>query len=394
MVAKGWAKGGIGKNDWVVWDEKVMKIIVTGGAGFIGSHIVDALVEEHEVVVLDSVELQVHAKGKPSYLNENVTYMFDDIRNKEKLKEALFDAEVVFHQAAAVGVGQSMYQIERYVDVNTMATAKLLDILVNEEHEVKKLIVASSMSIYGEGTYKCGDCGVVYPSLRTEEQLKKREWEMKCPQCGKVVKPVPTGEDKTLQPTSIYAITKRDQEEMCLQIGRAYGIPVVALRYFNVYGPRQSLSNPYTGVCAIFSSRIKNRNPPPIFEDGWQTRDFVSVHDIVQANLLAMKSLSANYDAFNVGTGKATSILEIAQTLIELYGKGKLKPEITSKYRAGDIRHCYADISKIKNKLGYSPKVDFEKGMKELVNWGEKQEAADKFEQAHEELLEKGLVEK
>lgn len=372
-----------------------MKILVTGGAGFIGSHIVDALVEEHEVVVLDNLDLQVHAKGKPSYLNENASYIFDDIRDKEKLKDALCDAEVVFHQAAAVGVGQSMYQVERYVDVNTMATANLLGILVNEEHAVKKLIVASSMSIYGEGTYKCGDCGVVNLSLRTEEQLKNREWEAKCPHCGKVVIPVPTEEDKKLQPTSIYAITKRDQEEMCLQIGRAYGIPVVALRYFNVYGPRQSLSNPYTGVCAIFSSRIKNMNPPHIFEDGMQKRDFVSVHDIVQANLLSMKIRSANYDTYNVGTGKATSIMEIAQMLIELYGKGdKLKPELTNKYRAGDIRHCYADVSKIKNKMGYSPKVDLKNGMNELANWGEIQETADKFEQAHKELLERGLVEK
>lgn len=371
-----------------------MKILVTGGAGFIGSHLVDALVDEwHEVVIYDNLEPQVH-KAEPEYLNKGAELIRADMRDKDTLKNAVMDAEIIFHQAAAVGVGQSMYQVEKYVEVNTMATAKLLDMLVNEEHEVKKLIVASSMSIYGEGAYECENCGIVYPSLRLDAQLKRREWEMKCPKCGKIVKPITTSEDKPLHPTSIYAITKRDQEEMCLTVGRAYGIPAVALRYFNVYGPRQSLSNPYTGVCAIFSSRIKINNHPLIFEDGLQSRDFVSVHDIIQANLLAMKSSNANYEVFNVGTEKATNILEIAQVLIKLYNKGSnLNPEITNKYRAGDIRHCFADISKIKNKLGYEPKVGFEGGMKELVEWGEKEEAMDKFKEAHGELLRRGLVE-
>ena len=369
------------------------KVLVTGGAGFIGSHLVDKLVEMgDEVVVVDSLEEQVHKK-KPSYLNPGAQYLFADIRDESVLAKVVEGVEVIFHEAAAVGVGQSMYQVEKYVEVNTMATAKLLDILVNEEHEVKKLIVASSMSIYGEGAYKCEDCDIVYPSLRLEDQLKQREWEMKCPKCGKIVNPIATSEDKPLYPTSIYAITKRDQEEMCLTVGRTYGIPTVALRYFNVYGPRQSLNNPYTGVCAIFSARIKNNNPPLIFEEGLQSRDFVSVHDIAEANILSMKSSTANYEVFNVGTGKSINILEIAQTLIKLYNKD-LKPEITNKYRAGDTRHCFADISKIKNKLGYKPKVDFEEGMKELVGWGEKEVAEDKFEEAHEELLRRGLVEK
>ncbi len=291
-----------------------------------------------------------------------------------------------------MGVGQSMYQIEKYMDVNTMGTAKLLDILANEEHDVKKLIVASSMSIYGEGKYECSECGILYPPLRTNEQLKKREWEMKCPSCGRVVKPVPTDEGKPLQPTSIYAISKKDQEEMCLAVGRAYGIPTVALRYFNIYGPRQALSNPYTGVCAIFSSRIKNNNPPIIFEDGLQTRDFISVHDIVRANLLVMEKSKADYEVFNVGTGKPVSILDIARTLSKLYGKS-LKPDIVNKYRSGDIRHCYADISKLK-KLGFMPSVPFEDGMRELVEWGMRQEAEDKSDAAYQELKERGLVEK
>jgi dTDP-L-rhamnose 4-epimerase len=368
-----------------------MKILVTGGAGFVGSHLVDELVKKNDIVIYDNLEPQVH-KNIPEYLNNSAEFIREDIRNKTKLKEAISDSEIIFHEASMVGVGQSMYQIEKYMDVNTMGTAKLLDILANEEHNIKKLIVASSMSIYGEGKYECSDCGIVYPSLRSNEQLKKREWEMKCPSCGKVVKPVPTGEDKPLQPTSIYAISKKDQEEMCLAVGRTYGVPTAALRYFNIYGPRQALSNPYTGVCAIFSSRIKNNNPPIIFEDGLQTRDFISVHDIVQANLLVMQKSRADYETFNVGTGEPVTIFDIAHTLSKLYGKA-LKPEIVNKYRSGDIRHCFADISKIK-KLGFKLSVFFEEGMAELVGWGRTQEAEDKSDAAYQELKEKGLVEK
>ena len=368
-----------------------MNVLVTGGAGFIGSHLVDRLVElGHEVVVVDSLEPQVHA-AKPGYLNPKAAYVFKDIRNEQALREAVKDVEVIFHEAAAVSVGQSMYQVSRYVAVNTMATAQLLHLLVNEEHGVKKLIVASSMSIYGEGAYACADCGVVYPVLRTEQQLAQRQWEMSCPRCGNIVKPIPTGEAKPLQPTSIYAITKRDQEEMCLTVGRAYGIPTVALRYFNVYGTRQSLNNPYTGVCAIFSARIKNDHAPLIFEDGLQSRDFVSVHDIVSANILALKRAAANYEAFNVGTGRSTTILGIAETLMKLYGK-ELHPEIATTYRAGDIRHCFADISKLRTKLGFRPSVEFEAGMQELVAWGEHEEAVDKFDEAHHELVQRGLA--
>ncbi len=374
----------------VCGDCYTMKILVTGGAGFVGSHLVDELVGKHEVTIYDNLESQVH-KNFPEYLNNGAKFIKEDIRNRDKLKDAILDSEVVFHQAAMVGVGQSMYQIEKYMDVNTMGTAKLLDILANEEHEVKKLIVASSMSIYGEGKYECSDCGVVYPALRSDEQLKRREWEMRCPSCGKVVKPVPTDESKPLQPTSVYAISKKDQEEMCLAVGRAYGIPTVALRYFNIYGPRQALSNPYTGVCAIFSSRIKNNNPPIIFEDGLQTRDFTSVHDIVRSNLLALEKAKADYGVFNVGTGKPISILDIAHTLSKLYGRN-IEPEIVNKFRSGDIRHCYADISKIR-KLGFKPSVSLEEGMRELVEWGKTQEAEDKSDAAYSELKERGLVE-
>ena len=283
-----------------------------------------------------------------------------------------------------------MYDVERYVDANTRGTAMLLDILANEKHRVRKLIVASSMSIYGEGTYRCAEHGEVYPALRGEEQLRARDWEMRCPQCRQPVVAVPTGEDKRLHPTSVYAITKRDQEEMCLTVGRAYGIPTVALRYFNTYGPRQALSNPYTGVAAIFSSRLLNGQPPVIFEDGLQSRDFVHVSDIVQANLVAMDRQEMDYGAFNVGTGRQLTVLDVAQALIQRLG-GRADPLIAGEFRAGDIRHCFADISRLRD-LGYEPGVKFEDGTAELVTWVHSQRAADGFEQARSELVRRGLA--
>ena len=370
-----------------------MKILVTGGAGFIGSHLVDMLVKEkHEVVVIDNLEQQVHLGKKPDYLNPKAKYIFKDVRDEKALLPALKGAEVVFHEAAAVGVGQSMYEIARYMDANVMGTAKLLDLMVNKENSVKKLIVASSMSIYGEGAYECGKCGTVCPELRPDSQLKKKQWEMKCPSCGRDVKPLPTHESKPLRPTSVYAVSKRDQEELCLSVGRAYGIPTVALRYFNAYGPRQALSNPYTGVAAIFSSRIKNNNTPVIFEDGMQSRDFIYVEDVARANVFAMKETSANYKALNVGTGKPVSIADIARTLAKLYGK-KIEPKIANRFRSGDIRHCFADVTQMK-RLGFEPKTSFEDGMRKLVEWGKLAEAVDKVDEATKELIERGLVEK
>lgn len=370
-----------------------MKILITGGAGFIGSHLVDRLIERgDEVVVIDNLEPQVHQNKRPDYLNPRAKYIFKDIGDKKTLLSVLRDAEVIFHQASAVGIGQSMYEIEKYVNANVMGTAKLLDLLVNSENSVKKLVIASSMSIYGEGAYECEKCGVVCPELRPEEQLKRREWEIKCPNCGKQAKQIPTKEDKPLRPTSVYAVSKRDQEELCLSVGRAYGIPTIALRYFNVYGPRQSLSNPYTGVCAIFSSRIKNNNPPTIYEDGLQTRDFIYVDDVINANMLAMERSQADYKTLNVGTGKSISILEVARVLSKLYGKG-IEPKVVNKYRSGDIRHCFADVSEI-HKIGFEPKTSFEEGMKKLVEWGERTEAIDRVEEATKELVERGLVER
>ncbi len=377
---------------------RVKTVLVTGGAGFIGSHLVDELVElGHRVRVLDNLSPQVHGKGQevPPYLNENAEFMMGDVRDRDALKRAIKGVEVIFHQAAAVGVGQSMYDIAHYIEVNVLGTANLLDVLVNEKNGVEKIIVASSMSNYGEGKYHCEDCGTVYPRLRSIKQFEKKEWEMKCPHCQRHVMPIPTDEEKPLHPTSVYATSKRDQEEMFINVGRAYDIPAVALRYFNTYGPRQALSNPYTGVAAIFSSRIINGHNPVIFEDGLQGRDFVHVSDVVQANILAMEKEDANYEIFNVGTGKMTNLLEMVEILIQKLGYNpNIEPEITNKFREGDIRYCYADISKIEKKLGFKPEVEFEEGFSGLINWVMTQTSVDTFEDAKTELESRGLISK
>jgi dTDP-L-rhamnose 4-epimerase len=312
----------------------------------------------------------------------------------------------VFHQAAAVGVGQSMYQIEHYVSVNAVGAAVLLEGIVERRQQLRKLVVASSMSIYGEGAYQAPDGRRVHPPLRTEAALAARRFELyeaaEPPIPGAAEPPIPghggqelvplgTPEEKPLQPTSIYAITKRDHEEMFLAVGAAYDIPVVALRYFNVYGPRQALSNPYTGVVAIFCSRLLNRRPPLVYEDGRQTRDFVHVSDIVQANLLALDSEAAGGRIYNVGTGRATSVLQVAETLSELLDFGE-KPEVLGQYRAGDIRHCVADISRIQRELGYRPRVVFADGLRELLAWLRTQSPDDAVEAAGRELAARGLT--
>ncbi|RKY30480.1 MAG: nucleoside-diphosphate-sugar epimerase [Candidatus Omnitrophota bacterium] len=375
-----------------------MKILVTGGAGFIGSHLVDALVRKgHKVIIFDNLEKQVHPDGIPDYLNLKATFIKGDVRNRRKLKEVVKDVDIIFHLAACVGVGQSQYQIAKYIDTNIKGTANLLDILVNETHKVKKLIVASSMSIYGEGLYRCKKCGKVKPGIRKIDEkiaaniTERSFWEPKCPVCKGDIKPIPTSEDTPLTSNSIYAISKKEQEEMSMLIGKTYGIPVVSLRFFNVYGPRQSLSNPYTGVCAIFLSRIKNNKPPVIYEDGLQTRDFIWVGDIVRACILCMENEKANFEIFNVGTGKPVSIRKIATTIASLLNK-KIKPEITYKFRKGDIRHCYADIRKIKKLLGFAPQVSLEEGLNKLINWAKRAKSVDKFSYAERELEEKGLV--
>lgn len=369
-------------------------ILVTGGAGFIGSHLADALLAlGHRVRVLDLLVPQVHGRDvhAPRYLSDGVEFMKGDVSDVEAWRWALKDIDIIFHEAAEVGVGQSMYEIVRYMKANTLGTAIMLELLATGEYPIEKLIVASSMSIYGEGAYECLSCGPVSPQLRTTKQLLQRDWEMRCPSCQRVVAPVPTGEDKPLFPTSIYAISKRDQEEMCLAIGRAYGIPTVALRYFNVYGPRQALSNPYTGVAAIFSSRLLNGNPPLIFEDGLQSRDFIHVSDIVQANLLAMKNGHANYEVFNIGTGRPLTVLDVVRALSKALSV-EIEPQIVSKFREGDIRHCYADISKAQRVLGYTSRVTFEDGTSDLVEWVSEQESLDLVDNATRELERRGLA--
>jgi len=368
-------------------------VLVTGGAGFIGSHLVDELVRQgHRVRVFDSLVPQVHGDdGVPSYLNPGAEFVRADICERAALEQALEGIDVVFHEAAEVGVGQSMYEIQRYVRANDLGSAVLLEAIVSRQKQIKKLVVASSMSIYGEGAYSCVDCGKVYPELRPVSQLLNRRWEVECPGCGKPLVPAPTGEDKPLFPTSVYAVTKQDQEQFCLIVGRSYGIPTVALRYFNVYGTRQALSNPYTGVCAIFSARLLNGHTPLIFEDGEQTRDFVHVSDIVQANLLALETDRADYKAVNVGTGRATSIKEVCRLLSEGLGQ-TADPQIVGKYREGDIRHCVADVSRARSLLGYEPRVTLEKGIPELLSWVQEQAARDQVERATAELESRQLV--
>lgn len=369
-----------------------MNILVTGGCGFIGSHLVDRLINDgHRVRVYDMLEPQVHGKKKPDYLNREAEYIYADIRDRSKLQKALKGIEVIFHEASQVGVAQSMYEIEKFVSHNSYGTAVLLDILVNSRNQVKKIIFTSSMTIYGEGAYSCKSCGEVYPGLRKNAQLKKRQWQMKCPQCRRIVNCIPTPETKPLSPTTIYATTKRCQEEMCLEAGLAYKLPVVALRCFNVYGPRQSLNNPYTGVSAIFLSRIKNNRRPLIYEDGLQSRDFIYVTDVVEANILAMKNPQADYDFFNVGTGIAHSIMEVAKDTAGLCRKN-IEPLILKKFRPGDIRHCYADIRKIRSRLCFYPKVTFKEGMKKLFLWSGDKEALDLSRKAQEELNRRGLA--
>jgi dTDP-L-rhamnose 4-epimerase len=370
---------------------EIMQTLVTGGAGFIGSHLVRRLVDLGEdVVVLDSLESQVHA-GDPPDLPPGVRFLHGDVGDPELVDDALDGVDRVVHLAAAVGVGQSMYEIAAYVQKNTAATAVFLERLVAQQQRPTRLVVASSMSIYGEGEYACAVHGSVAPSPRDEAQLATRRWECLCPECGRELDPLATREQKQLIPTSVYAVTKRDHEELCLVVGGAYGIPTVALRFFNVYGPGQALSNPYTGVAAIFSSRLLNGRPPVVFEDGRQTRDFIHVSDIVEGLLLALGSDAAVGRAVNLGTGHRTSVLQVADALADGLGVA-VEPEVNGQYRAGDIRHCYADTSLAEGLLGFRARVSLEAGMSELIAWLADQEAEDRVGAATRELAAWGLT--
>jgi dTDP-L-rhamnose 4-epimerase len=373
----------------------IRNILVTGGAGYIGSHLVDALVKrDYRVTVLDNLEPQVHRSGTwPSYANAKAEYVEGDVRDRSVFEPLVLRSQAVVHFGAAVSVGQSMYQVDRYVDVNTRGTALLLDILVNSKHNVEKVIVASSIGVYGEGAYECATHGTVAPTIRSEQQLAMRDWEQRCPYCSTHVRSIPTPEDKTLYRDNIYSMTKYHQEEMVLLIGKTYGIPSVAPRFFNVYGPRQSLSNPYAGVAAIWLSRLLNGKQPIVFEDGGQLRDFVSIHDVVECLVLMLEKPGADYLPVNVGSGETITILEIAKLLGRLLGSS-IDPQITQTGRKFDIRHNTADISRAQQALGFAPTISLEDGFSELIEWAKTTPdvAVDFFDKALQELQEKGLL--
>jgi dTDP-L-rhamnose 4-epimerase len=371
-----------------------MKVLITGGAGFIGSHLADRLLAEgHEVRALDNLDTQVHPAGeRPDYLDPAVELHVGDVRDHAAVAQALEGSEAVYHFAAAVGVGQSMYEIERYTSVNSIGAAVVLEEVLKKRDSITKLVVASSMSIYGEGQYRnprTGESGIA-PGIRPESQLAAKRWDL-LGDDGGPLEPEPTSEAKPLRPTSVYAVNKRDHEELFLSVGAAYGIPAVALRFFNVYGERQALSNPYTGVAAIFSSRLLNDRPPTVFEDGEQTRDFIDVRDLVRGCTLALTENGADGRTVNLGTGTPTSVVEVARTIAAGLGK-EIEPEIVEKYRAGDIRHCYADTRLAEELLGFRSEIEFEDGMRDLLEWLEGQEAVDAVDAARDELVARGLA--
>ena len=370
------------------------KVLVTGGAGFVGSHLVDALVDRgDQVTILDNLDPQVHGPDQqpPAWLNPEAELVRGDVRDPDVWDGLLDDMDVIYHLAAAVGVGQSMYQVADYTAVNTQGTANLLQALVDRKLSPDRLVVASSMSIYGEGRYRRKDGGEATAGRRDPEALKEHQWELRDPD-GVELEPVPTDESKPLDPTSIYALTKKDQEQASLIVGEAYDIPVTALRFFNIYGPRQALSNPYTGVVAIFSSRLLNDEPPLIYEDGAQQRDFVSVHDIVQALLLSAEEPGAVGQVLNIGSGRPVTILGVAQMLAKVLGKD-VEPEVTGRYRVGDVRHCTADISRARDAIGYEPRVTLEDGMEELLEWLKAQDRPESKAGEHvADLAARGLA--
>jgi dTDP-L-rhamnose 4-epimerase len=367
-------------------------VLITGGAGFIGSHLTDELIEHgYKVRILDNLSEQIHGINclRPVYLHQSAELVIGDLCDRISVENALMGIDVVFHLAAIVGVGQSMYEIQRYTQNNNLGTSILMECIA--KYPIKKLIVASSMSIYGEGSLRNSNGEIVEVSERTLEQLKHSQWELVDNQ-GCILLPTNTNESKTPVLSSIYALSKYDQERMCLITGRAYGIPTFALRFFNVYGTRQSLSNPYTGVLAIFASQLINNNRPQIFEDGLQQRDFINVHDVTLACRLVLEKENISSKVFNIGSGSSYTINEVAGILSDLMQKSQLKPHVTNKYRVGDIRHCYADISLANSELGFFPQVKLQDGLRHLTEWLKSQIANDKISHAYNQLAERGLI--
>ena len=367
------------------------RVLITGGAGFIGSHLADELLSRgHRVRALDVLLPQVHPNGPPAYLNRDVELQIGDVRDEDALRRALHGVDVVVHFAAAVGVGQSMYEIAHYTSVNVQGTAALLETIVKAAERPARILVASSMSIYGEGAYLCPACGPRSPRLRPSAQLARREWSLLCPGCSGVLEPAATPEDKPLAPASVYAVNKRDQEEMVLSVARSIHLPAVALRFFNVYGQNQALSNPYTGVAAIFSSCLLNRKPPPIFEDGLQQRDFVHVSDVARACRLAIEAEGVADEVLNVGTGWPTTLLELLSLLRQELAD--IEPEVLGRFREGDVRSCYADIGRIRRVLGFEPQVPLAEGVRSLAAWVASEHSVDRSRDALGELDRYRLV--
>ena len=375
----------------IAFAARMQKILITGGAGFIGSHLADELLRNgDDVRVLDNLTQQVHGDvSRPAYLNRDVDLHMGDIRDPAAVRSALKNIDAVFHFAASVGVGQSMYCIKDYTATNNLGTAVLMQELA--DRPVEALIVASSMSVYGEGLYETADGRVYETAGRSFEQLKNKRWDLET-ETGDPLTPVPTPETKTPQLESVYALSKFDQERMCLLVGRAYGIRTVALRFFNVYGTRQALSNPYTGVLAIFASRLLNGKPPLIFEDGEQRRDFVSVHDVVQACRKALVMPAADGRVFNIGSGHSVSVLDVARIVSQALAVSDVPAEVTEKGRVGDIRHCFADITLARHVLGYAPRVRLEEGVVEVAEWVAGEAAIDSVQRAGAELAARGLT--
>jgi dTDP-L-rhamnose 4-epimerase len=374
------------------------KVLITGGAGFIGSNLALKLVSiGYEVTVLDNLSVQIHGEEpintSPLYKSilDKVKFIKGTVISKSDWLKAIEGQNVIVHLAAETGTGQSMYEIHKYVDVNVGGTALMLDVLANTQHSIRKIVVASSRAIYGEGKYTCQEHGVIYPVERIDGDMAKGDFSCKCPICGAQVHLLPTCEDSKLHPTSVYGITKLNQEQMVLTVGKSLGIPAVAFRYQNVYGPGQSLSNPYTGILSIFSTRIKNGNDISIFEDGQESRDFVYIDDVVDATILGIESENADYKAFNVGTGIRTDVLTVAKTLIEKYSL-PVEVKVTGNYRLGDIRDNFADLSKINKLLGFTPKVTFDGGISNFVKWVNNQEVReDNYDESIEIMKNKGL---
>lgn len=361
------------------------RVLVTGGSGFIGGHTVDELINQgYEVVVMENYEKQVHRGTIPGYENKKAKYVRGDVRYRKHWAKALMGCEYIIHLAAAVGVGQSFWQSTKYFSVNTIGTSNLYDILIHEKalsSKIKKIVLASSKSIYGEGSYSCKDHGLVCPNPRPIEQLKKHDWEAKCPICGNDTVPVATTEEKPPQNLSPYALSKYDSERISIDYSELLGIPTVAFRYFNAYGPGQSLNNPYTGVLAIFMSRLKNGHPPLVFEDGKQIRDFINVKDIAKINV---KALEHGNGVYNVGSGKAVSLLQAIRSISDLMSTN-IEPIITEDFRSGDNRHDFADITKLISDFGYYNFQEFSKGIQDLVEWGSNIKSIDLVDKAEKE---------